>query len=478
MPKALWSKCLPIALWPPADRVAWEAAMRPRDPFESDGIATHWSVATRRKTAKGYGRFLCWLKERGELDEAADPIARVTRERLNACLDDLRRTNRGHTIQNRIQELGDAMRVLAPNRDWSFIRRAAARLRATTVPARDKRGGLPPTVEIIARGYRMMELAEEPDALSELARAALYRDGLLLVFLAYHPLRIRNLSSLHIGRELIIEDDRIALKIDAPETKSRQRIEHELSPRLSRREAIHRPISSRPIAGERTLARTGWGRALGVARRLALQRQTFRNIVAKHATGPNGTPLSPHLFRSMAATSVAIEAPGSVDLIRAILTHRLNQTGEQYYNLAGSLDASRFQWNARRDPTDLRRSGPRICEAKGKAAMSKPQRPTSATNAAPRAVIYARYSSENQREPRSRIKSVLAKPGSKPRAGTLLRLTPITRKGRQPFAPRLSKALQTGEAALTTCSSPRRSTDCRGIRSTSQPCSSISALPA
>ena len=30
--------------------------------------------------------------------------------------------------------------------------------------------------------------------------------------------------------------------------------------------------------------------------------------------------------------------------------------------------------------------------------MSKPQRPTSAMNAAPRAVIYARYSSENQRE--------------------------------------------------------------------------------
>ena len=342
MPKALWSKCLPIALWPPADRVAWEAAMRPRDPFESDGIATHWSVATRRKTAKGYGRFLCWLKERGELDEAADPIARVTRERLNACLDDLRRTNRGHTIQNRIQELGDAMRVLAPNRDWSFIRRAAARLRATTVPARDKRGGLPPTVEIIARGYRMMELAEEPDALSELARAALYRDALLLVFLAYHPLRIRNLSSLHIGRELIIEDDRIALKIDAPETKSRQRIEHELSPRLSR--AVKRYIDRyRPVllrASGRWHAPAGG--ALWVSRDGSpCSAETFRNIVAKHATGPNGTPLSPHLFRSMAATSVAIEAPGSVDLIPAILTHRSYQTGEQYYNLAGSLDASR-----------------------------------------------------------------------------------------------------------------------------------------
>jgi hypothetical protein len=69
--------------------------------------------------------------------------------------------------------------------------------------------------------------------------------------------------------------------------------------------------------------------------------KTFCNIIEKYTVGPNGRPLSPHLFRSMAATSVAIEAPGSVDLIPAILTHRSQKTGEKYYNLAGSLDASR-----------------------------------------------------------------------------------------------------------------------------------------
>ena len=69
--------------------------------------------------------------------------------------------------------------------------------------------------------------------------------------------------------------------------------------------------------------------------------QTLRNIIRKHSVGPNGQPLSPHLFRSMAATTMAIEAPASVDLIPAILTHRAHRTGEQYYNLASSLDASR-----------------------------------------------------------------------------------------------------------------------------------------
>ena len=234
------------------------------------------------------------------------------------------------------------MQALSPESDWRFIKRAAARLRANTVPARDKRQRLPRIADVIAQGYRMMGEAEETGALSELGRAALFRDGLLLVFLAYHPLRLRNLSSLRIGRHLVVQDDRIVLKIDALETKTRQRIEQELSPRLSG--AVRRYIDRyRQIL---LRARGRWQAPAGVAFWVSrdgspCSAETFRNIIGKHAVGPNGQPLSPHLFRSMAATSVSIEAPGSVDLIPAILTHRSRRMGEQYYNLASSLDASR-----------------------------------------------------------------------------------------------------------------------------------------
>ena len=98
MPRASWSKCLPITLWPSVDRAAWENAIRPGDPFECRGIAVSWSTATRRKTIAGYGRFLFWLKERNELDETAVPAASITLERLRAYLDDLKSINRGHTI--------------------------------------------------------------------------------------------------------------------------------------------------------------------------------------------------------------------------------------------------------------------------------------------------------------------------------------------------------------------------------------------
>jgi integrase/recombinase XerD len=314
MPRATRSKCLPIELWPSADRAAWGSALQQSDPFEDGGIAASWSPATRRKTIAGYGRFLSWLKEHNELDEAAGPAARITPERLRAYLEVLKRLNLGHTVQCRVQELGDAMRALAPDHDWRFIKRAAGRLRASTIPVRDKRGNLRPIAEVIAQGYRMMADAQQNEALSEIDRAALYRDGLLLVFLAYHPLRLRNLSSLRIGRHLFFQGEQVVLNIAPQETKAQRHLQQEVSERLSF--AISRYVDRyravllratgrwhRPALDEFWISRDG----------SPCDAQTLRNIVKKHLVGPNGKPISPHLFRSIAATSVSIEAPTEVD---------------------------------------------------------------------------------------------------------------------------------------------------------------------
>jgi integrase/recombinase XerD len=341
MPRG-WTKCLPISLWPSADQAAWAKAIRPRNPFDEWGIAAHWSPATRRKIIAGYGRFLFWLKERNELDETVGPAERITRERLTAYLEDLRNINRGHTIQCRIQELGDAMRALAPECDWGFIKRAAARLRGNTIPARDKRRCLLPIADVITLGSQMLKRAEENEALSEIGRAALYRDGLVLLFLAHHPMRLRNFSSLRIGHQLIAQGPAFFLNIDASETKAWQGSQQELSERLSF--AVRRYIATyRPVLLQ---AKGRWHAK--VLDELWISRngspcnpQTLRNIVKKHLVGPNGEPISPHLFRTMAATAVSIEAPGSVDIIPAILNHRSHRTAERYYNFATSLDASR-----------------------------------------------------------------------------------------------------------------------------------------
>jgi integrase/recombinase XerD len=337
-----WTKCLPIEFWPSADRAAWERAICPGNPFEDGGIAARWSPATRRKTLVGYGRFLFWLKERNELDETAEPAERITRERLKIYLEYLRRVNRGHTIQCRVQELGDTMRALAPERDWSFINRAAGRLRAETIPARDKRGRLLPIADVIEQGSSLLKHAEEDKGLLEIDRATLYRDGLILLFLAHHPMRLRNLSSLRIGHHLVQQGQLMVLKIDASETKARQFREGEVSEKLSfalrRYISVHRPILLR--------AKGRWHAAVCDELWISCDGspcsdQTLRNIVKKHLVGPNGEPVSPHLFRTIAGTTVSTEAPGSVDIIPVILNHRSYRTSEQYYNLATSLDASR-----------------------------------------------------------------------------------------------------------------------------------------
>lgn len=85
---------------------------------------------------------------------------------------------RGHSIHGNIQSIADMMRALAPEADWGWVKRAAGRLRASTVPARDKRSRLRPIEELVAEGYQMMARAENDTSMSTLGRAALFRDGL------------------------------------------------------------------------------------------------------------------------------------------------------------------------------------------------------------------------------------------------------------------------------------------------------------
>jgi integrase/recombinase XerD len=351
VPRATWSKCLPVALWPAADRAAWKAAMAPGDLFDpAHTITARWGPHMWRNVKQGYGRWLFFLKKRGWLDETASPAVRPTRKRLVGYLDDLKQTNRGHTIHSRIAALADAMRALAPAEDWGFIKRAAGRLRGETVPARDKHACLVPIAAVILKGCRLMTDAEAAQGFSDLARAALYRDGLLIVFLAYHLLRLRNLTALCLERHVIEQGDGFVLSIKASETKTHQAIEQELPARISaalpRYRDHYRPTlmkargrCHRPVTDELWVSQHG----------SPCGDQTIRKIVKRHLRGADGLPLTPHLLRSIGATTVAIEAPGSVDIIPAILGHRSATTSERVYNLAGNLEATRTYAAMRRD---------------------------------------------------------------------------------------------------------------------------------
>jgi integrase len=290
----------------------------------------------------GYGLFLAWLQEQGELDGSAMPSTRATRERLQAYLQYLTLRKRGHAIHGNIQSVADMMRALALGTDWRWIQRAAGRLRARTVPARDKRSRLRPIEGLAAQGYQMMARAENDTLMSTLGRAALFRDGLFLSFLGSHPLRRGNVAGMRIGVHIVEHGDQFVLKIAAPDMKNRRPYEAVTSARLS--QAIKRYLEH-----HRRVLLTAKGRwhvpaadAFWISRDGSpCSEQTFENIFRKRTGSRDRKPLSPHLVRSCAATSVAIAAPHLVYVIPGVLGHASPRTNEQYYNLAGSLEASR-----------------------------------------------------------------------------------------------------------------------------------------
>jgi len=114
-------RCLPIAAWPEQDRLAWEAGTRPADLFEQKGAGADWSPRSRAKTARGYGRWLHWLMHKNLFDPTLAPGARVTKLLVADYVKTLSASCAPYTVVCRLQELYDALRVLAPEIDWRWL---------------------------------------------------------------------------------------------------------------------------------------------------------------------------------------------------------------------------------------------------------------------------------------------------------------------------------------------------------------------
>jgi integrase/recombinase XerD len=336
------NRCLPLSEWPDGDQAAWAAALIPGDPFEPGGVAAGWSVATRGLIINGYGRYLTWLQASGLYDLLAAPAARVSAERLEAYAADLRKTTSEFSVAARIQQLGNALRALAPDQNWRWIQRAADRIRARAVPVRDKRPKLKSPAELVALGMHLMTAADT--AVIELpnGRAKAYRDGLIIALLALRPIRARNLASIRCERHLVRRGKSWWLIFEASETKTHRTLEMpfppELVSHLERYLAVYRPVLLARGHRRRRPATMGlWISSHGTQ----MTQSAIAYQIGLRTKAVFGTALNPHLFRDCAATEIAISASEQVEMIRPILGHATLATSERHYNQAGSLEASR-----------------------------------------------------------------------------------------------------------------------------------------
>jgi hypothetical protein len=113
---------LPWADWPAADAAAWTAASNPRPgPFSRN---RRRSPATYRMYAEAYAGFLWHLQSQGQLEPAETPAERVTPARLDHYYECLVQSGcADYTLVNRFEALRSALRLMYPDREFSFITR-------------------------------------------------------------------------------------------------------------------------------------------------------------------------------------------------------------------------------------------------------------------------------------------------------------------------------------------------------------------
>ena len=91
--------------------------------------------------------------------------------------------------------------ILAPRRDLAWLSEIEADLRYEARP-RPKYHRIVSSDRLLALGLELIRRGETSSHLTDLARARLARDGLMIALLALCPIRLRNFAELCIGRQM------------------------------------------------------------------------------------------------------------------------------------------------------------------------------------------------------------------------------------------------------------------------------------
>jgi site-specific recombinase XerD len=333
---------MPLDQWPAEDRRLWDEGLRTGGLFEAIGPGAHWSAHSQRKHQQGYGRWLTWLDDAGQLDRTVPPGDRITHGRVADYLTGLETTCAPYTRVGRIQDLHVALRILAPRGNWRWLAELHATLRARARPIRNKRRRLHPAAELVELGRQLMRQAETSADWSPRKRAVQYRDGLMIALLAHRPLRIKNFAAIRLGHQLLRHGERHWLVFGADETKTGRPWEavfpETLLPCLARYLEHHRPVLLRGERGTKPADTDAlWVSEIGTH----LELGALGGRIRIHTAKAFGVALPPHWFRDAAATTIAIEDPKHVRDAHLVLGHASLDTTERYYNQARSLEASR-----------------------------------------------------------------------------------------------------------------------------------------
>jgi integrase len=329
-------RSLYVGEWPDADRRAWESACRPGSRFSRGGCASRLAEVSRGDFANRYGAFLGYLQRTGRLDCDARPAGQVSLLNVQAYLADLNTRVRSVTAWNAIYKLRRAAELLVPTQDFSWLVEIENDL-ALIMEPRSKFDRLVFTDRLLEAGLTVATEAERfgKDALT---RARGVRNGLMVALLALYPIRLKNFAGLELGRTFKEAGGSWWIALPSISTKTRRRAdERRVHPVLNRWIDLYLHEARPALIGGRPATDALW---ISSRTGAAYTRKNLGALVSKTTRATLGVDVSPHLFRTSAASTATAYGSETPFLASAILNHSDPRVTEEHYERRSSANAA------------------------------------------------------------------------------------------------------------------------------------------
>jgi len=323
--------------WPDADRRAWEDAGRPGSRLKPGGAASYLASVSRDDFARRYGAFLGFLQRTAGLERNASAAAQVSSPNVEAYMADLTVRVRSVTVYNCIYKLRRAAELLAPTVDFSWLAEIEKDL-ALVMEPRSKFSRLVFTGRLVEAGLTLVAEAQE-FAANDLGRARGVRNGLMIALLALCPIRLKNFAALEIGQTFKEVHGSWWIALPGFATKSRRPDERRVPKWLNR--SIDAYVNqSRPVLlRSRSTTDALW---ISSTTGKPLTKKNLGTLLSKITLATVGVDVSPHLFRTAAASTAAAYGGKTPHLASALLNHTDPRVTEEHYNRATSIAATRI----------------------------------------------------------------------------------------------------------------------------------------
>jgi integrase len=329
-------RSLPVSEWPSADQQAWEQAFRPGSRLIPGGAGAYLAQVSRDDFAQRYGAFLGFLQRAGQLRRDMPAAAQITSANVDAYMAGLGNRVRSVTIWNCIYKLRRAAELLSPATDFSWLAEIEKDLALVMVP-RSKSDRLVLSSRLAEAGLTLMTEAQS-FARSDFARAKGVRNGLMIALLAFCPIRLKSFATLEIGSTFKQVHGRWWITLPSVSTKSR-RPDERCAPELLNRDIGVYLQQCRPIL----LRSRSATNALWISSTTGGP-MTYKNLgtlISKVTLAAVGVDVSPHLFRTAAATTAAAYGGDTPHLASALLNHTDPRVTEEHYIRPSSITASK-----------------------------------------------------------------------------------------------------------------------------------------